>query len=234
MTKIFPESHNGPVDVEIELDGSLYLDEESQKALAYDETIEALGGKRSELSVFVDSWDEKPIESLLVLAPRAAPLILLSVTCIKHVFDDFVSIERSVLDLENQIVITKAMFALREVALKAMSDKELVEIFKSTVNYENQATTNSISCRYLLKAAEHALVFAHSLLIDIVSIKHNMFNLVVSLDYVASAAGSLRTGSTNWTVERDKERLWQIHRIAEIVHAVQLGYPVPGLELRHE
>lgn len=230
MTKIFPESHNGPVDVEIEEDGSLYLNEESQKALAYDETIQALGGEKSELSVFVDSWDERPIESLLVLVPYPAPLILLSATCIKHVFDDFVSIKWSVLDLEIQETITKAIDALREVAFNKMSDRELVEMFRSTVRYGDQTATNSISCMYLLKSAEHGLMFARSLLLHIVPIKQNLHNLIVSLDYAASAAASLRLGSTNWVVERDKEKLWQIHRVAEIVHAVQIGSPIPGIE----
>ena len=230
MTTIFPESHTGPVDVEIEEDGSLYLGEESQKAVTYDQTIEALGGKKSELSIFLDSWDGKPIESLLALALRPAPLTMLCVACIKHVFDDFVSIESSVIDLENQKIITKAMFALIDVARNAMTDKELIEIFKSTVSYENRAATHSMSCRYLLKSAEHGLIFAHGLLINLVPIKHNLQPLSISLDYAASAAGSLRLGSTNWTVERDKERLWQIHRIAKTVHDIQLGSPMSESE----
>lgn len=230
MTTIFPESHTGPVDVEIEEDGSLYLGEESQKAVTYDQTIEALGGKKSELSIFLDSWGEEPIKSLLVLVPYPAPLIILSVNCIKHVFDDFVSIESSVLDSENQKVITRAIFALIDVAYNAMTDKELIEIFKSTIDYENMTATNSMSCRYLLKSAEHGLLFAHGLLINLVPIKHNLQPLIISLDYAASAAGSLRLGSTHWAIERDKERLWQIHRIAETVHNVQLGSPMSESE----
>lgn len=240
------QSSTDLVGVDIEEHGQIDWDDELTTAYEYDVAYEAMGGRSTPLTEFMDGWNHNPILCLLLHFESKSQAIHAAADAIARVTDAISADPVLSGDFTEKGALVEAVYFVKKYITGQMThgdyDDVVSSLWRAHGNYEFPTRSDVLlNCM----TAANALLAAIDADMDFIphpakpgrlrpghSVSLTTINRLMKVfDDCASAMGFVATGNkkisivnTDWYKAKSKWQGRQAARLAELVHASQLGY----------